>query len=137
MTLAMSLKVASRKAQTSTSCGGFKISMLTGRSCSPSTRLSSQESLVLLGDAEIRRVDGSVAAPPSPKLLPLSGTAVGGGATRAEAQSVLGCLVTSFLFHRELLSGFGHVYKLLRKLRVATRGRLRGTVADEALSCSW
>ena len=70
------------------------ISMLTGRSRrSVHKAVRSDVASATLWSAEIRGIDGSVAVPPSPTLLlPQSGTAVGGGATRAEAQSVLGLL---------------------------------------------
>ena len=77
-----------------------------------------------LWGAEIRGIDGSVAPSPT-RLLPLCGT------------GVLGCLVTSFLFRRELLSSFGHVCQRLRKLRVAAHGRSPGTLADEVVAGSF
>ena len=91
--------------------------------------------------AEISGIDGSVAVPLFRRAccLCLGLLWLAGGATRAEAQSVLGFLVTSFLFRRELLSRFGQVYQRLRKLRVPTRDRseLWQMRLSRPLSCSW
>merc|ERR1712194_538327 len=65
-----------------------------------------------LRGAEIKGREGTVAAP----LLRRIGTAclawlwAAAGANKREAQSILGCLVTSFLFRRELFSCLGKVY---------------------------
>ena len=91
-----------------------------------------------LWSAEIRGIGGSGAVHHLRRVLPLSRTAVGGWRRYASRGAVsLGLLGDVVLVSSGAsLSSFGQVYQRFRKLRVATRDRLRGTVAGEVVAAS-
>ena len=58
------------------------------------------------------------------------------GASRSEAEAVLGSLASCFLFRRELFSACGLVYGFVRRLPVRRRVKFGPAIADEVVCAS-
>ena len=92
-----------------------------------------------LWGAEIHCIAGTVAAPLWRRICTccLGLLWAAGGAKRGEAEAILGCLATSFLFRRELFACCGSIYKQVRSLPVSRRTRLSGESGDDVVAASF
>ena len=92
-----------------------------------------------LWGAELRCLEGTVAAP----LLRRIGCAclgllwVASGCRKKEAQSVLGCMVTSFLFRRDLFCACGQVYSYFKRLPARRKVVPPPDIADEIIAAAF